>query len=160
MFKEHLTHLKQQLSGLRDEKVKVKQIDEMVNLEQEHSDKFQEFNDTWDQKMAEFNEQAQMLEEQAIWRHEQEMIALIRKADASLPSRPKDSPDLLNLRRIEQHLIRQNQYVEAHRIQLKIKEMVLEFIFLLANFSIGKGRKGEIWFQEKQQNFEPKTRFR
>jgi len=109
MVKEHLNNLKEQLQALRDEKVKVRQFDEMVYLEQEHSDKFQDFNDTWDQKMAEFSEQAQALEQQAMERHGEEMRALIIKVDASLPSRPKDSPDLLNLKRIEQHLIRQNQ---------------------------------------------------
>ena len=133
----------------------------MVQLEQEHSDKFQDFNETWDQKMAEFNEQAQMLEQQAMWRHEQEMRALLSKADASIPSRPKDSSDLLNLRRIEQHLIRQNQYVEAHRIQLKIREMVdFSHLILVDQLFVGKRRKGEMGFQEKQQNFKSKTRFR
>jgi len=123
MVKEHLNSLKEQLQALRDEKVKVRQFDEMVHLEQEHSDKFQDFNDAWDQKMAEFSEQAQALEQQALERHEDEMRALIIRVDASLPSRPKDSPDLLNLKRIEQHLIKQNQFIEAHRIQQKIKEL-------------------------------------
>ena len=36
--------------------------------------------------------------------------------------RPKFSRELLNLRRIQEHLAKQKDYTEAHKIKLKVRE--------------------------------------
>ena len=79
---------------------------------------FQQFNIIWDKKMAEYEQHAADLVEAMKERHAAELRdfqgALLQRQ-----ARPKFSRELLNLRRIQEHLARQKDYTEAHKIKLK-----------------------------------------
>merc|ERR1719197_929232 len=83
-----------------------------------HMLEFQQFNIIWDKKMAEYEQHAADLVEAMKERHAAELRdfqgALLQRQ-----ARPKFSRELLNLRRIQEHLARQKDYTEAHKIKLK-----------------------------------------
>ena len=60
--------------------------------------------------MAEFNEQARMIEEQTILKHQAEMEKFLEELDTTIPVHPKDSPELLNLKKIQQSLAKKKEY--------------------------------------------------
>ena len=66
--------------------------------------------------MDEFNMQAQNIEEQTILKHQSEMEKFMQDIEASIPLRPKESSELLNLRRIQQNLAKSKEYTtfECH----------------------------------------------
>lgn len=48
------------------------------------------------------------------------MNQFIEELEKSLPLKPKDSPELLNLKKIEESLAKQEDYIEAHKIQQRV----------------------------------------
>lgn len=62
------------------------------------------------------------------------MNQFIEELEKSLPLKPKDSTELLNLKRIEENLAKQEEYIEAHKIQQRIlaieKDEYEKWIFL------------------------------
>ena len=79
---------------------------------------FQQFNMVWDKKMTEYERHAEELVEAMKERH----AAELRDFQSNLlqkQQRPKFSRELLNLRKIQEHLAKQKDYTEAHKIKLK-----------------------------------------
>ena len=89
---------------------------------------FNEFNEFWDKKMAEFNEQAAAIEEQMMIRHQEEMRKFLEELEMSIPTKPRDSAEILNLRKIQQTLAKQKDYIEAHKIQQQCMKLVHKFV--------------------------------
>lgn len=80
-----------------------------MQLEEAHVTEFNQFNEFWDKRMLEFNEQAQLIEEQMIQRQQEELAKFLEDLDNALPVKPKDTAELLNLRKIEQLLAQQEE---------------------------------------------------
>ncbi len=75
-------------------------------MEETHLEEFNMFNEIWDNRMVQFNERAQQLEEEMIEKHKGELEEFLRSLDESLPEKPKDSSELLNMRKIEDNLVK------------------------------------------------------
>ena len=80
-----------------------------LEIEQAYLNEFNNFNEFWDQKMNEFNDQAKELEDQMLQRHQAECDAFVEELEKSIPSKFKESSDLLNLRKIEESLAKQQK---------------------------------------------------
>ena len=74
--------------------------------------------------MQEFNEQAQLVEEQLIAKHQEDLKKFLEELEMSIPTRPKDSAELLNLRKIQETLAKAKEYIEAHKVQQKCFQLV------------------------------------
>ena len=116
--KNRLEELKLHEENRRREAMRSRQIAERLGVEEAHMLEFQQFNIVWDKKMAEYEHHAQELVEAMKERHASELrdfqSTLLQKQQ-----RPKFSRELLNLRRIQEHLAKQKDYTEAHKIKLK-----------------------------------------
>lgn len=84
-----------------------------MQLEEAHVNEFNKFNEFWDKRMLEFNEQAQLIEEQMIQRHQEELEKFMEELENALPLKPKDSSELINLRKIEELLAKQEEYLNS-----------------------------------------------
>jgi hypothetical protein len=126
MAKNRVAELKRQYEAYRKEDVRSKHAGEKQQIEEAHLAEFNQFNDFWDKKMMEFNEQAQQIEEQMLNKHHQELTKFLEELDTNLPVKPKDSVELLNLRKIQENLARQKEYIEAHKIQQKCTSLERE----------------------------------
>lgn len=110
-----------------------RQIAERLGVEEAHMLEFQQFNMIWDRKMTEYETHAEELVEAMKERHAAELRDYQRKLMGK-QIRPKFSKDLLNLRKIQETLAKQKEwvisiirwlnlsgfsYAEAHKIKLK-----------------------------------------
>ena len=59
--------------------------------------------------MGEFNSEAGSIEQEMIKRHQEELAKYEDDLNKSIPTKPKDSAELLNLRKIEESLARQQE---------------------------------------------------
>ena len=65
---------------------------------------FNEFNNFWDQKMQEFNDEAANVERNNLKNQEEELQRFVEELERSIPLKPKDNATLINLRKIEENL--------------------------------------------------------
>jgi len=113
---------------------------------------FKEFNEFWDKKMEEFNEQARTIEEQMIYRHQEEMTKFIEELDMSIPTKPRDSAEILNLRKLQQILAKQKDYIEAHKIQQQCMKLERQEVEKWATVREQKIRNQKAQLEKKQNN--------
>eukprot|EP01029_Cantina_marsupialis_P028437 TRINITY_DN776172_c0_g1_i1.p1 TRINITY_DN776172_c0_g1~~TRINITY_DN776172_c0_g1_i1.p1 ORF type:complete len:236 (+),score=64.87 TRINITY_DN776172_c0_g1_i1:51-758(+) len=120
--KNRLEELKLHEENRKREIVKSRHIAERLGVEEAHMLEFQQFNEIWDQKMEEYEEQAtdllQTMKERHIMELQKFQEELIGK-----PARPKFSKELLNLRRIEECLARRKDYAEAAKVKMRCDEL-------------------------------------
>jgi hypothetical protein len=56
-------------------------------------------------------------------KHRQDQDILRQDLEKNLPLKNKDSSELLNLKKMEEHMAKQKNYVEAHKVQARIQAM-------------------------------------
>jgi hypothetical protein len=139
--KNRLEELKLHEENRRKEAMRSRQIAERLGVEEAHMLEFQQFNIVWDKKMAEYEQHADELVEAmrvrsysacvfarlesspsycfvSQERHQGELREFQRKL-LGKQQKPKFSRELLNLRKIQEHLAKQKDYTEAHKMKLK-----------------------------------------
>ena len=89
-----------------------RQIAERLGVEEAHMLEFQQFNMIWDRKMGEYELHAEELVEAMKERHAAELRDYQRQLMGK-QTRPKFSKDLLNLRKIQDTLAKQKEYVSC-----------------------------------------------
>ena len=132
-----------------------RQIAERLGVEEAHMLEFQQFNMIWDKKMSEYEDHSEELVEAMKERHEAELRDFQRRL-MSKEMRPKFSKDLLNLRRIQDTLAKQKEYVNSC---LSMKCQLLIIAILYVNNSYAEAHKIklkadalEAWELEKWHN--------
>lgn len=130
--KNRLEELKVHEENRRKEAMRSRQIAERLGVEEAHMLEFQQFNHVWDRKMDEYerNVEELVVNMRVRWlpacrtalewfsrlllclqeKHKTELLEFQRKM-LEKHQKPKFSKDLLNLRRIEEHLARQKECV-------------------------------------------------
>ncbi len=86
-----------------------------------HVEEITQFNKYWDEKMLEYQSEAEKLEEETLVRHQAEMEEFEKEIEESISYKQKESSQAINLKKIEQNLARQQNYVEAHRVQRQLQ---------------------------------------
>ncbi len=117
--KKRIAELKAQQEKLkleRKKKVHQETKDQMKNffettLEEERKD--------WDQKVADLKENFLGIENEMIERQKKELEELHNKLETALPVKAKPSSALLNLRMVQQNLVKQKKYAEANETKQK-----------------------------------------
>jgi len=108
--KNRLDELKLHEENRRREAMRSRQIAERLGVEEAHMLEFQQFNLIWDRKMSEYETHAEELGEAMKERHAAELRDYQRRL-MGRQIRPKYSKDLLNLRKIQETLAKQKEYV-------------------------------------------------
>ena len=108
-----------------------RQIAERLGVEEAHMLEFQQFNMIWDRKMGEYELHAEELVEAMKERHAAELRDYQRQLMGK-QTRPKFSKDLLNLRKIQDTLAKQKEYVCYSLLLLSLTPIML----LLASHSL------------------------
>ena len=120
--KKRLEELREHEDNRREESLRSRQVAQRLGIEEAHMLEFQQFNAMWDRTMKEYEERASELLEAMRQRHELDLRDLRSRHGEQL-ARPKHSPKLLDLRRIEQTLAKQGEYAEAQRVKLRADEL-------------------------------------
>ena len=104
MAKNRINELKQKEFNRRVEELFDNQEKEKQEVEEAHFMEYQEFNNRWDSEMAKTqqdnSEQIRQLED----KHIKELEENRAKMEVSIPTIPKQSSELLNLKKIEEQL--------------------------------------------------------
>lgn len=108
------------------EELKGRHAQEKKEIEEAHLAEFNQFEEFWEHKVKEFEEEASKAQDEMVSRHQEEIVKFEEELQKSLPQRPKDSSEVLNLKKIEDNLARQQEYLEAHKVQQKCQDMERE----------------------------------
>lgn len=109
---------KRKISSLSHKQQSEVELNE-VNCEEE----LQSHNSQWQEKLSLFRQSCKDAEDQLVKRQSNEVETLRKELEESLPVIPKHSPELLNLKRIQDTLVRNKEYKEAHFVQQQMIEL-------------------------------------
>merc|ERR1719223_1373418 len=124
LAKTRLTQLRQHEENRRREELRSQQLAERLGVEEAHMKELQEFNEIWDRKTAEFEAHAAHLQSTLAQRHKQEHQQYLEKARAETePRTPRWSRDLLNLRKIQETLVKMKKYAEAGKTKMQADQL-------------------------------------
>ncbi|CAJ1401409.1 unnamed protein product [Effrenium voratum] len=114
--KMRLELLQEKADAKRKEALRQRHLAQRLGVEEAHMKELQEFNQHWDQKVAEFEAHAASLQAQLQERHNQEFADARKKFETETePRNPRFSKDLLNLRKIQDTLAKMKKYSEASK---------------------------------------------
>lgn len=112
MAKKRIKELKEKDDLEKKNMIKSKHANERMQLEEAHLNEFNQFNEFWDRKMEEFTDQAKIIEQQMLEKHKNELESFLEEMDKVIPVKPKDSAELLNSRKIQESLARQQKFLQ------------------------------------------------
>mmetsp|Transcript_93013 Transcript_93013/g.164453 ORF Transcript_93013/g.164453 Transcript_93013/m.164453 type:complete len:502 (-) Transcript_93013:62-1567(-) len=101
----------------RREEMRSQMIAERLGVEEAHMQELREFHESWDTKDAEFEKHVSHLQQSLQQRHEQAHRQYTDKIQREVDPTPKWGKELLNLRKIQETLGKQKNYVEAGKIK-------------------------------------------
>lgn len=125
------------------EELQSKQENERIELEDSHLLEYQEFVNTWDKALNNHKKDSDQQVFLMIEKQKREKIQLLEKLEKQIPLSPKPSSELLNMIKIQEGLIKQQDYGEAHKVQQRINMLTRS-----ENISWDKERKRKIMQQE------------
>ncbi|CAD8191293.1 unnamed protein product [Paramecium octaurelia] len=100
--------------------------DEKQQIDKAHFDEFNQFNLFWDEKFKQFDFETKSAKDEILTRHELELNSFLEELDNTIPLKPKDSAQLLKLKKTEEQLAKLENYKEAHMIQQRILNLEKE----------------------------------
>lgn len=101
----------------REQNLKEKQEKESTDIEAEYTEELKAFNQDWDTRMEKYKSMCRDSEEQLKAKQSQESEETSKTLEQTIPIIPKHSSEYLNLKRIQDTLVRNKGYKEAHVIQ-------------------------------------------
>lgn len=126
MAKNRIKELKEQIKRRDEEELEMRNHSELFELEERHIDEFNAFNTKWDEKMNEFQIHSAQLIKALEEKHLEEVQEHREKAEDKIGDNFKASPELLNLQAIQKSLAKQEEYQEAHKVQVKANKLLAQ----------------------------------
>jgi hypothetical protein len=115
-IEEHL--LKEEEKLCKD--IQSKHENERIELEDSHLLEYQEFIASWDKRLSSHTKESDHQVFLMIEKQKREKIQLLERLDKQIPLTPKPSSELLNMIKIQEGLIKQKDYGEAHKVQERV----------------------------------------
>ena len=139
-------HIEQEL--LREEAkiyedIQTKQENERIELEDSHLLEYQEFISNWEKRLNSHRKDADQQVYLMVEKHKREKIQLLEKLEKQIPVNPKPSGEILNMLKIQEGLIKQKDYGEAHKVQQRVNMLSRN-----DNYAWDKEKKRKIMQQE------------
>lgn len=103
--------------------LKQRQNEDLSVLTETNTKDLDEFNALWDRKFSQFKEACTKGEEDMKTKHREELVTEGESLQQTIPVIPKHSSEILNLQKIQDTVIRQKNYKEAHRLQRRLDEL-------------------------------------
>lgn len=121
--KKMLKLLREAFEKSKKKELKSQNAVQLQKLEEDFQREVADFTESWNQKIASYQEQCQRLEEEHLAGQKRAVEECRAQLEEGLPTRPKDSTRLLELKaRIEQ-LVKIQEYKDAHYVQQKAHEL-------------------------------------
>ncbi|KAL4460358.1 hypothetical protein ABPG74_000109 [Tetrahymena malaccensis] len=152
LAKNKVRELKEELARKKKDEIRIRHLNEKQDVEKAHLEEFNQFNQFWDQKMLEFEQEAMRIENELIERQNAEFGSVQEELEKAIPYKPKQSSEVLNLIKIEENLAKQKNYIEAHQVQLKRNQLEKTENQQWMNTRNEKIRKQLTLLKQRQQN--------
>jgi len=114
-----LFQIKQSLNLKKKKNLENQHSNEHNCLDENFNKELEVFNQSWDQKIREYEENSRKMEEEMNVRHKNEMEALAKNLESAVSQNIKYPPEYLHLRRSEQNLSKQQRFKEAELVKQK-----------------------------------------
>jgi 7-cyano-7-deazaguanine synthase in queuosine biosynthesis len=118
--------LRKQLQDKKNAMLSTKHSNEKAALETRQAEEMKEFTEAWELRMSEYQANSAKQEEELVTRHSTQYFEHRSKLEADIPTIPKHATDYLNAKRIQESLVRQRNYNEAHKIQQVMMQLEAE----------------------------------
>ncbi|OMJ91628.1 hypothetical protein SteCoe_5776 [Stentor coeruleus] len=125
------------------DEIQGKQENERIELEDSHLLEYQEFISNWDKRLNSHKKDSDQQIFLMIEKHKREKIQLLEKLEKQISLTPKPSAELLNMLKIQEGLIKIQDYGEAHKVQQRVNLLTKG-----ENHDWDKERKRKIMQQE------------
>lgn len=83
----------------------------------------QAFDEFWENKLSEFETQMDEVLEQTKENHQDHAISAEEELEEAIPLRPKSTTQILNLRKILEHLSKQGDFTEAQKVKIELEQL-------------------------------------
>ena len=120
---QRILKLRQEQKKKREETLTQKQTKELADIEKAYEEELKQFNEEWDDRMEKYKAKCQEDEDQLTQKQSTEKEETTKTLEENTPLIPKHSSETLNLMRIQETLVRNKEYKEAHAVQQKIAEL-------------------------------------
>ncbi|CAD8110728.1 unnamed protein product [Paramecium sonneborni] len=133
---KRIVELKKQLISRRRKEMQQAHYQQEQEIERAHLEEFNQFNQFWDEKMQKFNDEASAVESDLLNRQQNEFNKVSEELERTIPLKPKESSDVLNLKKREEYLAKQKKYpflqffVMLKLRKSKIKESKLKILIV------------------------------
>ena len=121
--KDRLQKLGEEFEKRKLNDLKNKHQNEKDALENEFQKELNSCTDFWGDKITQYNEQSQSLENELRSKHEENLESYQAKLEEQMPKVGKMSPEILNLEYQIQRLVKDQRYKEAHALQKKAEAL-------------------------------------
>ena len=118
--------LRAQLLKRKTEMLESKHTSERESLEGRHMEEFKAFNEEWEDKMNKFREASEKQKAELVAKQAQDSEEYRKKLEEDIPMLPKHASGYLNNKRVQESLVRQKNYKDAHFVQQKMVDMEAE----------------------------------
>ena len=115
--------LKKELQRRRKDNLLARHSSESEDIGNAYQEELSTHNSQWQEKLKTFKQSCIESEDQLVKRQASEYEALKKNLEESIPVIPKHSPELLNLKRIQDTLVRNKEYREAHVVQQQMFDL-------------------------------------
>lgn len=120
---QRILELKKQVQKRRNQTLHMRQQHEVSDIEAAYQDELKAHNGQWQEKLALFKQSCKDAEDQLLQRQSVEFETAKQSLEESIPVIPKHSTELLNLKRIQDTLVRNKEYREAHYVQQQMIDL-------------------------------------
>jgi hypothetical protein len=93
-----------------------KHKEELMHLEKQHLGDFHDFNVYWDKKADDYLVQASLFDRDLQERHQEEQSQFEMELNNCIPMNTKETSEMLNLKKIQLQLAKNQNYNEAHKV--------------------------------------------
>ncbi|CAG9325117.1 unnamed protein product [Blepharisma stoltei] len=136
-LKQQMIRLTNNESASRIQNTKTSHEAEQMEIEDNHLMEFQNINNAWEARIKEQRDYADQEINSMMSKHERDKVQEEAKLESLIPLKPKYSSELLNMIKIEEGLVRQKSYGEAHSVQQRISMLMM--------------RENENWEKERKR---------
>jgi hypothetical protein len=123
---QRVLELRKQQANKKAEMLNSKHTMEREGLEARHMEEFKAFNEEWDDKMNKFREASEKQKEELVGKQGEDYEKYRAKLEEDIPTIPKHAAGYLNQKRMQESLVRQKSYQEAHFIQQRMMQLEAE----------------------------------
>ncbi|GAQ83145.1 hypothetical protein KFL_001370150 [Klebsormidium nitens] len=123
--KKRIVELRADHANKKREALRARQVKERLDLEEAQILEYEHFKARWAKSLKEFDDKAAEQASSAKDRQTEELLDLREKHERELADvRPKPNKEILNLRKIQEILAKQKEYIEAQKVKAKVDQLV------------------------------------